>query len=470
MREEIYTVSEIAEALRQNLEATFHSVNIMGEIANFKIHNSGHIYFTLRDERSMINAVIFRNYIKNIPFGPDSGMMVYARGRITHYGARGQTQLLVYYMEPAGRGELELQMKKLVEKLRSGGYLRDERKRGIPSYPSDIAVVTSISGSVIEDIRDTLARRWPLARMTHFPADVQGSGASESLVRAIGKVNSTDGIDLLILARGGGSIEDLWAFNTEPVAMAVAESRYPVITGIGHETDTTVCDLVADTRAATPTAAAELAVPDRDEVEESLVSLNQRLDRAVAQRSEQSYRLIEYLLNNNVFPAVLFKLERSRFILDDSMERLHQHIRWYLREAGERTDRNLLILTGSLKERLSESRDMISSKTEILESRGPSSRISALNERLTKWLNFVKVRSVWKQEYLEKELEGKLRALADLNPSGVLRRGYAICTDMEGSGVISDVENIDIGDRVAVHFHDGNIGCEVKERKIKGDE
>ncbi|MGM0483763.1 MAG: exodeoxyribonuclease VII large subunit [Candidatus Krumholzibacteriota bacterium] len=470
MREEIYTVSEISEALRQNLETVFHSVNIIGEIANFKIHSSGHIYFTLRDERSVINAVLFRTQVRNIPFGPDSGMMVYARGRITHFPARGQTQLIVYYMEPAGEGELELQMKKLIEKLRGKGYLDDQRKRKIPAYPARIAVVTSESGAVIEDIRDTLARRWPLAEMIHFPSEVQGAEAWKSLVRAIEMANGREGIDLLILARGGGSIEDLWAFNSEPVAMAVALSEVPVITGIGHETDTTVSDLVADLRAATPTAAAELAVPSILEVAEDIDSLTARLEHAVARRSEESYRLVEYLLSNSVFPAVLFNIERSRFVLDDSMERMRQQWRWYARDMHEAAGDNLFRLENALSDKLALIGNTLSSRIEKLEIKGPAAKLPALNERLTKWLNFVKVNCAWKRGYLKKELEGMLRALASLNPAGILERGYAVCKNVDDSRIISGVDQVDIGDRLAVYFHDGNIGCEVKERNEKGDE
>jgi len=470
MREEIYTVSEISEALRQNLESVFHSVNIIGEIANFKIHSSGHVYFTLRDERSVINAVLFRTQVKNIPFGPDTGMMVYARGRITHFPARGQTQLIVYYMEPAGKGELELKMKKLIEKLQSEGYLDDQRKRKMPAYPLRIAVVTSESGAVIEDIRDTLARRWPLAEMIHFPSEVQGAEAWKALVSAIERVNRREGIDLLILARGGGSIEDLWAFNTEPVAMAVAGSEVPVITGIGHETDTTVSDLVADLRAATPTAAAELAVPSIREVAENIYSMTERLNQAVARRSGENYRLVEYLLSNSVFPAVLFNIERSRFVLDDAMDRIKQRWKWYSRDMNEAAADNLLLIENVLRDKLAEHRNNLSGRMEKLEIKGPAAELPALNERLTKWLNFVKVKCAWKRDYLNKELEGKLRALSSLNPAGILEKGYAVCTEKDSRRIISGIDQVDIGDRLAVHFHDGSIGCEVKERNRKGDE
>lgn len=470
MREEIYTVSEISEALRQNLETVFQSVNIVGEIANFKIHSSGHIYFTLRDEKSLINSVLFRNYVKNIPFGPDNGVMVYARGRITHFAGRGQTQLIVYYMEPAGRGALELQMKKLIEKLRGKGYLDRERKKDIPLYPARIGVITSESGSVIEDIRDTLKRRWPLAEMVHFPADVQGAGASKSIVRAVRRANGEDGMDLLILARGGGSIEDLWAFNTESVALAVAESEYPVITGIGHETDTTVSDLVADLRAATPTAAAELSVPSRTEVRENIVSMLSGLRKSVTQKSEDSMRLVEYLLNRTVFPSVEFKIERSRFVLDDTTERLKHWWKWYKRDMSESIEAGMLKSESSFKEKFRSYNDRLSSLSEKLAVEGPAAALPPLNERLTKWLNFVKVKCGWKHDYLEKELEGKLRALVNLNPAGIMRRGYAICTDRENGEIISGVDQVIVGDSLAVNFHNGSVGCEVTERNEKGNE
>jgi exodeoxyribonuclease VII large subunit len=264
--EDIYTVTEISEAITQSLESDFPAVRVIGEIANFKAHTSGHLYFSLRDKSNLLRAVVFRRYVEALPFGPDNGMLVIATGRISHYGGGGQTQIVAYRLTPAGRGGMELEFRSLLKKLMREGLTASERKRGIPPYPARFVVITSETGAVIRDILDTLKRRWPVAEILHIGVAVQGPRAVPTIVKAFERANRLEEIDAVILARGGGSIEDLWAFNSEEVARAVAGSVHPVICGIGHEIDTTIADYVADVRAATPTAAAELAAPSMERI------------------------------------------------------------------------------------------------------------------------------------------------------------------------------------------------------------
>ncbi|MCD6380202.1 exodeoxyribonuclease VII large subunit [bacterium] len=465
VQEEIYTVSEITEALRQNLESEFPSVNIIGEIANFKAHSSGHFYFTLRDERSLIRAVLFRNYVKNLPFGPDNGMLVYARGRITHFSTQGMTELITYYMEPAGRGELELKMKKLLEKLDGEGLLDPNKKRTIPKYPERIAVITSSTGSVIRDITNTLDRRWPVAELVHIHADVQGPGAVKSISEAFGKLNDLDNIDLVILARGGGSTEDLWTFNTEAVARSVVNSKYPVITGIGHETDTTVADYVADLRAATPTAAAELSAPSLQDVINKIDTKTKQLRETCLQEANTRIQLVEYLLNNSVFPSVIYKIERSGLMIDDKIERLAQSWQLQKREKIDEISRLIQVSEKLIHKKNRDRLKMLSYLAESLLSLNPKIFVKSSLENLKRLLYLIKSNTERGINYSIKELDGKLRALSTLNPGNVLKRGYAICTKWDNTEIVKNVTAVNVGENLLVHFYRGNIECEVKGKR-----
>ena len=465
IQEEIYTVSEINEALRQNLESEFPSVNIIGEIANFKAHSSGHFYFTLRDERSLIRAVLFRNYVKNLSFGPDDGMMVYAQGRITHFSPQGMTELITYYMEPAGRGELELKMRRLLEKFEREGLLDPEKKRPIPEYPERIAIITSATGSVIKDITDTLGRRWPVAELIHIHTDVQGSGAVKSVSEAFDKLNDMENIDLVILARGGGSIEDLWTFNTEAVAISVANSKYPVITGIGHETDTTVADYVSDLRAATPTAAAELSVPSIQDVANSIDTRMEQLRKGCLRESRRRIQLVEYLLSSNVFPAVIYKLERSGLMLDDKIERLAQWWPWHRREKTDDISKGIQSIERSIDNKNGYLRKRLGGLAEALFARNPKVFVKTSLETLKNYLYLIRANTERGLNYSIKELDGKIRALNTLNPGNVLKRGYAICTKSNSNEIIKSVTAVNEGESVLVNLYRGGIECEVKGKR-----
>jgi exodeoxyribonuclease VII large subunit len=319
---DLYTVTEISEAVRQHLESEFPRVSVIGEIANLKIHTSGHVYFTLRDSANMIHAVLFRRYAERLRCNPENGMLVISPGRISHFGGSGQTQIIATDVIPAGRGRMELEFRRLLQRLMDEGLTAPERKRPIAPYPYKIGIITSSTGAVISDIMDTIARRWPVAEVIHVPAEVQGPGAAASIVRAFETVDAIEDVDTVILARGGGSVEDLWAFNIEEVARAVAASVHPVITGIGHEIDTTVADHVADVRAATPTAAAELATPLIEEVHRVIAEMVRRIRNRVGVSLEGNARLVEYLVRSAAFPAIANRMERAELELDNSLEGL----------------------------------------------------------------------------------------------------------------------------------------------------
>lgn len=297
------TVTQLNTYLKARLEEDprLASVFVVGEISNFTNHyRSGHLYFSLKDERSVLRCVMFARSAVRLRFAPDDGMRVLARGRVSLYEASGQYQLYVEDLQPDGLGALSLAYEQLKARLEKEGLFAPERKQTLPRFPQRIGVITSPTGAAVHDILTILGRRWPLAEIVFSGVQVQGEGAAEQIARAVRRMNELNAADVLIVGRGGGSLEDLWAFNEEIVARAVASSRIPVISAVGHETDFTICDFAADLRAPTPSAAAELAAPDAMELMTSLryqrerllslitaktASLEQRLDMLSSSRS-----------------------------------------------------------------------------------------------------------------------------------------------------------------------------------------
>ncbi|MDD5952897.1 MAG: exodeoxyribonuclease VII large subunit [Oscillospiraceae bacterium] len=283
----LLTVSQLNRYLKAKFEEDEHlrSVFLTGEISNFTNHyKSGHLYFSLKDETAAIKAVMFVSHASRLRFLPKDGMKVLARGRVSVYEASGQYQLYVEDLQPDGIGALNLAYEQMKQKLEKEGLFSPERKKPIPKFPERIGVITSPTGAAVRDIQQILARRYPLAKVILAPVLVQGENAAPQIVNAIERFNALDCADVLIVGRGGGSIEDLWAFNEESVARAVAASHIPVISAVGHETDFTICDFVADLRAPTPSAAAELAVPDRDELLEVISSLQYTMEQLLRAR------------------------------------------------------------------------------------------------------------------------------------------------------------------------------------------
>lgn len=264
--EEIISVSELTKQIKLTLEQNFDTINVIGEISNFKAHVSGHWYFNLKDEKSVINCTMWKGLNNFVFFTPQDGLKVIVKGKITVYPPRGNYQIDVRSLKPAGIGELQAAFEKLKQKLQAEGLFDEEFKKDIPKFPAKIGLVTAIDGAAIKDMFSVAQRRFPLVELIVAPAKVQGSGAAESIVESIGQLNKFKGVDVIIVARGGGSIEDLWAFNEEIVARAIFNSRVPVISGIGHEVDFTIADFVSDLRAPTPSVAMELALPDQDEI------------------------------------------------------------------------------------------------------------------------------------------------------------------------------------------------------------
>lgn len=315
-----YTVSQLNTLVRELLEVNFPEIWVEGEISNFRKYPSGHLYFTLKDESSEISAVMFNQLSLYLDFQPEDGMNVLALGTVTVYGPRGKYQLEVRRMKPAGLGKLQLAFEKLKERLKAEGLFEEIRKRPIPALPERIGIVTSAEGAAIRDIVSIISRRYPLVEMLIFPVKVQGEGAEQEIAHGIELANlyhvQNGKIDVLIVGRGGGSLEDLWAFNEEVVARAIFHSKIPVISAVGHEIDVTISDFVADLRAPTPSAAAELVVPHRDEIAGRLRELLKQLTDGQHARLENLQMRLQMLMSSYAFRRPLRRLSEYRQTLD----------------------------------------------------------------------------------------------------------------------------------------------------------
>lgn len=335
----VLTVSELTAQIKTVVEDKFDFVAVTGEISNAKLYPSGHWYFSLKDKNATLSAVCFKGSSQNLRFDLEDGLMVVAKGRLSVYPPRGAYQLTVTALEPVGIGAWQLAFEQLKQKLMDEGLLAPERKRPIPLLPRRIGVVTSAAGAALRDILTALRRRNPYVQVLISPAKVQGEGSAEDIARAIDQLQGIDDIDVIIVARGGGSIEDLWSFNTEAVARAVAGSRKPVISGVGHETDITICDLVADLRAPTPTAAAELVARGRVELLERWTNLRRRLTGAVEQRVATAAFRLQRLDPKHAIARHQERLAKLRLRLDRAKDRLIANVDGIVVRACHRQER-----------------------------------------------------------------------------------------------------------------------------------
>ena len=319
----IFTVSELNRKVKSILESSFPVIWVCGEISNFTWHSSGHMYFTIKDRSAQLRCVMWKEYNQHLFFTPREGLMIQIRGKISLYEKNGQYQLLVYQMEQQGVGDLRLAFERLAARLRSEGLFDQQYKKPLPRFPECIAVVTSPTGAAIRDIEGVIFRRFPAVRILLFPVTVQGEGAAEEIAGAIAELNRADAADILIVGRGGGSLEDLWAFNEEIVARAIFDSRIPVVSAVGHEIDITIADLVADLRAPTPSAAGEMVVPDGREVTVLLQTLQARMARAARHLVSAPRKHLEGLKNSHGMRRPRDLIERKQQSLRSLVRHLH---------------------------------------------------------------------------------------------------------------------------------------------------
>ncbi len=313
------SVTQLNEYLKMVIEGdrVLSNVFVRGEISNFKLYSSGHAYFTLKDDAGQLKSVMFRSYFSRMTFMPEDGMRVIAHGRVSVYETSGQYQLYVDDMQPDGAGSLAMRFEQLKRKLAAEGLFDEARKRPLPPMPRRIGVITSPSGAAVHDIINVLGRRFPAAEMILYPSEVQGAQAPAQLISGVEFFSMTGLVDVIILGRGGGSAEDLWAFNDEYLARAVASCAVPIISAVGHESDFTICDFVADRRAPTPSAAAEIAVPDVNEILRSLAVTQSGLQATMQKRIAQETRILNQIAQSRVFSRPDQMLDHFRIRLDE---------------------------------------------------------------------------------------------------------------------------------------------------------
>lgn len=414
----VLSVSEISSALKRHVEQGFGHVRIRGEISGFKRATSGHLYLSLKDENAKIDGVMWKGNAARIPFVPQDGVEIIAAGKLTTYPGRSSYQIVIDSMEIAGEGALLALLAKLKAKLQAEGLFDPARKRPLPFLPRTIGVVTSPTGAVIRDILHRLADRCP-TRVIVWPVLVQGHGSAEQVAAAVSGFSAMQGADrpdLIIVARGGGSIEDLWAFNEEVVVRAVATSTIPVISAVGHETDTTLCDFAADVRAPTPTAAAELAVPVRAELLAGLQSAQARALRAVRRYAERADERL--IATARRLPSLDTLLGPQRQKVDDFSDRLRR----------------------GLSHRLSDARGDLARVSGALRPAMLTQRLANAEQSLTQ---------IW-------------RLAESLHPEKPLQRGYVLVKDRQG-GVVSSVANANRAKMLTLTFADGEVSVRVEQ-------
>jgi len=337
-----FSVSQITGQIQNTLEQGFSSVWVKGEISNLTKHSSGHWYFSLKDSGAQLGSVMFRGQNQKVRFETAHGMEVTAHGRISVYPPQGRYQLIVDQMLPAGQGDLHLAFEALKTKLEAEGLFRHELKRSLPTYPEKIGIVTSPTGAAIRDMINIFQRRFPIAQLILLPVRVQGEGAADEIAAAIDVLNSRQDCQVIIVGRGGGSLEDLWAFNEEVVARAIARSIIPIVSAVGHETDTTISDFVADHRAPTPSAAAELVVPDRVDLISRLVRVTHSLHDGLLHRIQRYEHRLDSILHS-------YALKKPVLMIDQSMQRLDQ-----IQDSSIRSSRDRLTYLNNKLEGLSQ--------------------------------------------------------------------------------------------------------------------
>ena len=436
---EVVTVSELTTRIRGVLESTQGEVLVEGEIANSRLWKTGHLYFTLRDEHAQLKAVMFRSAVRYLRFTPEDGLRVVARGRVTVYEPKGEYQIVCEQLQPQGVGALQVAFDQLKRTLEADGLFEATRKRPLPLLPRQIGVVTSLHGAALQDILKVLARRHPTAHVVIRPVRVQGEGAAGQIARGIDQLSRQEGVDVIIVGRGGGSLEDLWAFNEEPVARAIATATVPVISAVGHEIDVTISDLVADIRAATPSAAAEIVVAGRDEL---LGRVDQLSDRLRATLRDTVRRLLTSVLELDRRPGVAGWPARLAIRGRHAAELTHA-------------------LTQATRSTLVTRERRLRSAQLQLEAHEPGRRLEASRTRLVVAGERLGAAIVHRRQRLEGRLGDLTGRLEALSPLGVLARGYAVCWNANRTAIVRDASAVSVGDDVAITLRQGQLTCTV---------
>ena len=437
----VWKVRDLVAAVRSHIEREYTDTWVEGEISNFRAPDSGHLYFTLKDGNAQIRVVIFRSAARLLRFRPTDGLQVVVRGRVTVYEDRGELQISGEYVEPKGAGSLQLAFEQLKAKLEAEGLFAAERKKPISSLPSRIGIVTSAQAAALHDILNVLERRHHSVNVLIYPAQVQGDAASDEVAAGVRYFNERRTVDVIVVARGGGSTEDLAAFNDEGLARTVGASEIPVISAVGHETDFTIVDFVADLRAPTPSAAAELVIRSRQEVEDHAAALHERLSRAMRYRLLMGRQGLTELAQHGAFARMMEGIQQRQQKVDDLTHRLElaarqllekMRRRWEMTSAAVRHYDLRLVVSGMRKELESWTSALIAVERNVL-----------LQHRV-------------RSERLETALES-------LSPLAILERGYALVFDAEGK-LLKDPSGVALGDEISLRLARGQIKAEVTKK------
>ena len=435
----IYTVSALNEEIKERLESSFEFVWVEGEISNFRIPSSGHYYMVLKDEKAQVRAIMFRPQARYLRFVPEDGMKVIVQGRVTVYEPRGEYQIILDYLEPLGVGALALAFEQLKQKLAAQGIFDQAIKRALPFLPQRVAVITSPTGAAIRDFLKIIKRRFSNIEIIIVPVKVQGDEAAGEMVDALGLVNRELDVDVIVLTRGGGSLEDLWAFNQEELALAIRASRIPVVSAVGHEIDWTICDMAADLRAPPPSAAAELLVVEKESLKDRLVQAEARI------RSS----LRTYLGNLNQRLLLMSKgLRDPRRRLADSWLRLD--------------DLNHRLL-GSVDLTIRVRKRELGTEARSLMLHSPLNRIAGLRQKMDfqrRSLGFLAARRVKDHRMALSLLQERVK---DMNPLSILKRGYAVARKLPEKWILRSASQVREGDRVSLRLAEGGLECRVEK-------
>ncbi|GCL70582.1 exodeoxyribonuclease VII large subunit [Paenibacillus naphthalenovorans] len=448
---QVYSIKDLNRLVKMLLEGNdrLQNVWVRGEISNFTHHTSGHMYFSLKDADSRLKCIMFASYNQKLAFIPREGAKVLACGNISVYERDGQYQFYVTQMQPDGIGSLFMAFEQLKKKLEAEGLFAPAAKKPIPRFPKAIGIITSPTGAAVRDIITTLQRRHPSVPVLLYPVLVQGKQAAPSIVKAIRDMNEMNEVDVLIVGRGGGSLEELWAFNEEIVARAIHASVLPVISAVGHETDFTIADFAADLRAATPTAAAELAVPHHLELMQQIGFYKQQLYGGLAKQLERSKEKLK-------------RLQRSPYLTNPRRQLLQQ--------PAERLDRVREQLGYKIRSRVTKSGERLMRSERRLASFNPKEQIVYTRKRLDSSTRQLRQAMQGVLKGKQQELMAGIRQLDALSPLKIMQRGYSLVYDEKEKHLIKSIDQVQIGDILKLRLKDGRIDCHVWSMEEKVDD
>jgi len=435
---QVLTVSELTGLIRTSIESEFCDLWLEGEVSNLRMPGSGHVYCTLKDESSQIRAVLFRSSALRVRFTLKEGMCVIVRGRLTVYEPRGEYQIVVETVEPKGVGALQLAFEQLKERLAAEGLFDERRKKPLPAFPQTVGVVTSPTGAAIRDIFSVLRRRWPILHIILVPVPVQGEGAAQQIANALVLLNEHAAAEVIIVGRGGGSLEDLWSFNEEVVVRAIADSRVPIVSAVGHEIDVTLADFAADHRAATPSAAAETIVPVLADIVERLRETSIRAGHAMARHC-------------------LFEQQR----LDTHITGLAQ-IRFRIQEESQRTDEATDRMKQLLCQHVIASREAVRNCQRELAGLSPLFLVKRCLATIPQLMKRLEQQIIVLSERRRRQIEATAAQLTQLSPMAILGRGYSILTRVRDGKILRRAEEAQAGEEIVARLSQGQLGCTVK--------